>query len=103
MGGGKGSIDHYTTPVKAGRIIVEVTGNWDTDEVFYVLRDVAKKLPFKAEPVCQEQLVMEAQHEEYVHSNNVKLFSFEKCLKDNFLGSQIWASPYDYLWHGKHR
>lgn len=26
MGGGKGSIKHYTTPVKAGRIILELGG-----------------------------------------------------------------------------
>jgi large subunit ribosomal protein L16 len=34
MGGGKGSIDHYVTPVKAGRIIVEMGGECEYGEVF---------------------------------------------------------------------
>lgn len=33
MGGGKGSINHYATPIKAGRIIVEVGGNCEYFEV----------------------------------------------------------------------
>ena len=37
MGGGKGSIDHYVTPVKAGRIIVEVGGECQFNEVFWML------------------------------------------------------------------
>lgn len=34
MGGGKGAIDHYVTPIKAGRIILEVGGKCDYAEVF---------------------------------------------------------------------
>lgn len=39
MGGGKGSIDHYVTPVRPGRIIIEVAGHCEFIEVcfFYVL------------------------------------------------------------------
>lgn len=33
MGGGKGAIDHYVTPVKAGRIILEVGGKCEYAEV----------------------------------------------------------------------
>lgn len=33
MGGGKGSIDHYVTPIKAGRIIFEVGGYIEFEEV----------------------------------------------------------------------
>lgn len=33
MGGGKGAIDHYFTPLKAGRVIVEVGGNIEYFEV----------------------------------------------------------------------
>jgi large subunit ribosomal protein L16 len=34
MGGGKGAVDHYTTPVKAGRIIMELGGECEYGEVF---------------------------------------------------------------------
>jgi large subunit ribosomal protein L16 len=33
MGGGKGPIDHYVTPVKAGRVIVELAGKCEFEEV----------------------------------------------------------------------
>lgn len=35
MGGGKGSIDHYVTPIKAGRVIIEVGGHCEFFEVFF--------------------------------------------------------------------
>lgn len=33
MGSGKGSIDHYATPVKAKQVIIEVGGNIEYFEV----------------------------------------------------------------------
>lgn len=33
MGGGKGAIDHYVTPIKHGRIILEVAGHCEFEEV----------------------------------------------------------------------
>ena len=33
MGGGKGSIDHYVTPIKKGRVIVEMGGTCEFSEV----------------------------------------------------------------------
>jgi len=37
MGGGKGSIDHYVTPVKAGRIIIELGGKCEFSEIYMML------------------------------------------------------------------
>jgi len=37
MGGGKGSVDHYVTPVKSGRIIFELGGECEFSEVFMML------------------------------------------------------------------
>lgn len=34
MGGGKGAIDHYVTPIKAGRIILEIGGKCEYAEVY---------------------------------------------------------------------
>jgi len=33
MGGGKGNIDHYVTPVRSGRIIIEIAGHCEYLEV----------------------------------------------------------------------
>lgn len=48
MGGGKGAIDHYVTPVRYGRLIVEVGGKVELAQVEHILKEVAKKLPFPA-------------------------------------------------------
>lgn len=37
MGGGKGAIDHYVTPVKAGRVIMELGGKCEFKEVNVIL------------------------------------------------------------------
>jgi large subunit ribosomal protein L16 len=36
MGGGKGPIDHYVTPVKAGRVIIEMGGKCEFVEVSHL-------------------------------------------------------------------
>ena len=56
LGGGKGSISHYVTPVKAGRVIVEVGGKVLWEEIRPVLNFIAAKLPFDAMAVSQEQM-----------------------------------------------
>lgn len=48
MGGGKGAIDRYVTPVRCGRLVVELGGKIEMGEVEEVLTQVAKKLPFRA-------------------------------------------------------
>ena len=103
MGGGKGAIDHYVTPVKAGRIIIELGGFCEYEEVQYLLKDVAMKLPFKADPVSLESMEAEEADKGFIEENNINPFNFKYCLSNNFLGSRLWASKYDYIWHGKHR
>ena len=48
MGGGKGAIDHYVVPIKAGRVIVELGGKCEFEQAFPFLKEVAHILPFKA-------------------------------------------------------
>jgi len=46
MGGGKGSVDHWVAPVKAGTILFEVTGI-DENEAKEAFRLASSKLPVK--------------------------------------------------------
>lgn len=46
MGGGKGAVDHYVAPVKAGTIIFEVTG-LDEEMAKKALNSASYKLPVK--------------------------------------------------------
>lgn len=44
MGGGKGSIDHYVTPIRSGRIIIEVAGHCEYLEVFLCFFQLCERL-----------------------------------------------------------
>jgi len=103
MGGGKGAIDHYTTPVREGRIIVEFGGHCEFHEAHNILIRVAQKLPFKADVVSQQILEEEKKQEAEEPNRNLNPFTFEYCVKNNFTGCRKWLSPYDYMWYGKYR
>ena len=40
MGGGKGDVSYYVSPIKAGRIIFELGGKCEYDEVYWFLSAV---------------------------------------------------------------
>lgn len=88
MGGGKGAIDHYVTPVKCGRLIVEVGGHLELGEVESVLKEVAKKLPFPAKVCfwldfcqCSRQLVcLSCRINDYIGC--IRIYRMQWSLKD---------------------
>jgi len=103
MGGGKGNIDHYTTPIKANRIIIEMGGRLEFHEAYEMLVRVAWKLPFKADVVSQQLLLDEVNRVKSDANTNQNPFNFEYCIKNNIMGCRSWISPYDYYWHGVYR
>lgn len=103
MGGGKGSIDHYVTPVRAGRIVIEFGGHCEFHEAYELLIRVARKLPFKADVVSEEILDAEKKLGDVEKMRNLNPFSFEYCVKKNMMGCRSWLSPYDFVWYGKFR
>ncbi|MDA2935644.1 50S ribosomal protein L16 [Patescibacteria group bacterium AH-259-L05] len=54
MGGGKGAVDHYVTPVKAGTIIFEITGI-DEETAKHALNSASYKLPVKTKFISKGQ------------------------------------------------
>ena len=103
MGSGKGSIDHYVTPIRAGRIIIEMGGHLEFEEAVHILKRVADKLPFKAEAISQEMVEEEERQAEMLERENVNPFTFEYCVNNNMLGCRKWLSTYDYKWYNKYR
>lgn len=97
MGGGKGNVHHFATPVKKGRIVVEIGGQCEFDEVRPFLKQVAGKLPFEARPVSQEMLLADAEEQRLIDERNINPFTFEYCARNNFFGCQQWLSPYDWM------
>lgn len=102
MGGGKGAIDHYVFPLRAGRIIVEMGGKCEYEEVYPILKQVAHILPFSARVVNRAILKEEEEKEKETEAKNINPFTFKYCAEKNMLGCHTWLSPYDFKWHGKY-
>lgn len=102
MGGGKGAIDHYVTPVKSGRIIVEIGGTCEFEEVRGFLSTYAAQLPFKARAVSHEMLVREKEREQRLAELNQNKFTLKYVIQNNLDGCHKWLSPFDHKWFGKH-
>ncbi|XP_022917435.1 large ribosomal subunit protein uL16m [Onthophagus taurus] len=102
MGGGKGAVDHYVTPVKSGRVIVELGGKCEFLEVKDFLNDIAAKLPFKAMAISQEMLDKIKEKEISDEENNINPYTMKYCIQNNMGGCRNWLSPVDYKWFGKY-
>ncbi|XP_034048440.1 39S ribosomal protein L16, mitochondrial [Thalassophryne amazonica] len=101
MGGGKGEIDHYVTPVRYGRFIVELGGKVELEEIEYVLKQVAKKLPFRAKVVSRESLAAMHQEQAEMEQNNQNPWTFKEIARGNMLGIRKVISPFDLFHHGR--
>ncbi|KAI4481325.1 hypothetical protein M0804_009445 [Polistes exclamans] len=102
MGGGKGSIDHYVTPVKAERVIIEVGGNIKYFQVKKVLEDIAAKCPFKAMAISQEILDQRAEKERINEETNLNPWTWKYIIQNNIGGCHKWISPIDKVWYNKY-
>lgn len=102
MGGGKGAIDHYVTPIKSGRVIVEMGGKMEFVEAKKILDIVAPKLPFKAMVVSQAMMEEMAREEEQLERENLNPFTFKYVIQNNLGGCHRWLSPVDHKWFGKY-
>lgn len=102
MGGGKGAIDHYVTPIKKGRVILEVGGKCEFSEVQPMLKIIAHKMPFPALVVNQEMMEEMAAEEERLEKENVNRYTMKYVFQNNLGGCHNWISPYDKKWFGKY-
>ncbi|XP_067833603.1 large ribosomal subunit protein uL16m-like [Heptranchias perlo] len=101
MGGGKGAIDHYVTPVRYGRIILEFGGKCEFEEVEPILSEVAKKLPFPAKAVSKKSLEELMKEDAQKAENNQNPWTFERIATMNMMGIRKVLSPFDLKYHGK--
>lgn len=102
MGGGKGAIDHYVTPIKAGRVIVEVGGKCEFKQVLPFLREVAEKLPFKAKATSFEMMEAAKIQENELELANINPYTAEYVIRNDMGGCHNWISKYDKKWFFKH-
>ncbi|XP_041455440.1 39S ribosomal protein L16, mitochondrial-like [Lytechinus variegatus] len=103
MGGGKGSVHHYVTPVKAGRLVMEMGGKMEFEEVHSILYQISKKLPFRCKVVSKEIMERDANLYQFRKAENINPWTFERIAKENYLGISKYLGPCDYKWFGEHR
>ena len=101
LGGGKGSISHYVTPVKAGRVIVEVGGKVLWEEIRPVLNFIAAKMPFDAMAVSKDMMERLDAEEQRLEETNENPYTFEWLVRNNIFDCHTYTSPRDRLWFGK--
>lgn len=95
MGSGKGSINHYVTPVKAKQVILEVGGNIEYFEVKNILKNIAKRLPFDAMAVSQEIMDKMEAEKKKVEEENQNPWTWKYIIQNNMLGCNKWISKYE--------
>lgn len=100
MGGGKGKIDHYVTPVKARQVIVEVGGKASFEEVYQFLKIAAQNLPMPAVAVTHERLKMMYEEERRIEDENQNFITFREIAEKNMQGMRSYLTKYDLKHYG---
>ena len=83
------------TPVKRGRIIIELGGEVADHRARRVLLDLAQKLPFAAQVVTKQELERWEQEAAEIKANNTNKLRWEWCLKNNILNVVTYVGKYD--------
>ncbi|XP_062489932.1 large ribosomal subunit protein uL16m, partial [Pezoporus occidentalis] len=102
MGGGKGPIERYVTPVKSGRLLLELGGRCEFQHVEAFLRQAARKLPFPAVPISRAGLHRLRRDEEEREARNQNPWSFERVASANMMGARRYLSPRDLRLRGRY-
>lgn len=100
MGGGKAKVHHFETPVKAGRIIIELAGIGEFGEVEPFLKKVCQKLPIYSMPISQSIMDEFKREKQQLDADNYNPFEYRTLLRKNFSNSQSQVTPKDLLWGG---
>ncbi|CAI4221083.1 unnamed protein product [Auanema sp. JU1783] len=103
LGGGKGSIQKYVTPVRANRIILEVGGYITEIEAKAYLTYLCDRFQFPVEFVSQRMLTERRENEKEIEKHNKNPFNWDKVIKYNMQNCRSWLSDYDIQWKGRYR
>lgn len=102
LGGGKANIHHYVTPVKAGRIILEIGGYIEFDEVYPLLAGLAHRLPCYAMPVSPEIMNKLREMDRRAKESNINPVTRQRVFANNMQGSHRFLDYFETKWEGKY-
>lgn len=100
MGGGKAKVHHYETPIRAGRIIIEMGGIGEFCEIERILTTICKKLPLYCRPISQSIMDQLKEEKQKLDAENYNPFEYRYLLRNNFSNSQMKIRSRDMLWGG---
>lgn len=100
LGGGKGKVHHYETPVKAGRIMVEMGGMGYFEEIHHILDTICKKMPLYCRPITQEYMDNLKEEKLRLDEANINPFDYRELVRHNFSNTKRLLRPYDMLFGG---
>ncbi|WKY01989.1 hypothetical protein Q1695_015753 [Nippostrongylus brasiliensis] len=103
LGGGKGSIHHYVTPVRAKRIILEVGGHITEIEAQAFLLYLCERFSFPVEYVSEDILARRRAAEKEIAEHNQNPYNWDRVIKYNMQNCSSWLSHYDIQWKGRYR
>uniref|UniRef100_A0A0N4ZG77 Large ribosomal subunit protein uL16m n=1 Tax=Parastrongyloides trichosuri TaxID=131310 RepID=A0A0N4ZG77_PARTI len=103
LGGGKGSISKYVTPVRANRIILEVGGYITEIEARAFLSYIAERFAFPVEFVTYDMLMERQRREKEIIEKNQNKYSWDNVIRWNMQNANSWLSQYDIIWKGKYK
>jgi len=103
MGGGKGKINYYVTPIKARQVVFELYGNAEFEEVYPALKTAANSLPMPARAVHYDMLNAMYEEERRIEDENENFFTFREIAVKNMQGCRQYLGTYDLRHFGKIR
>jgi large subunit ribosomal protein L16 len=83
------------TPIKRGRIIIELGGYLSPYFLQRTAMEVTEKLPFPAKLVSDQDLIDWENEEKSVKENNLNKLRWEWCIKNNILNVLTYVGKYD--------
>lgn len=99
-GGGKAKVHHYEFPVRAGRVLVELGGVGQFEEIERVLARICKKMPIYTMPITQAKMDEIKKEKLDRDANNYNPFQYRTLVRKNFSDSQRILAPTEALWGG---
>lgn len=100
MGGGKAKVHHYETPVRAGRIIIEMGGVGNFYEIERILETICKKMPLYCMPISQKIMDNIKKEKLELDKHNYNPFEYRYLVRNNFSNSRTRLSSREMLWGG---
>lgn len=100
MGGGKAKVHHYETPIRAGRIIVEMGGIGDFHEIQRVLKGICLKMPLYCRPISQDIMDSLKEEKQKLDAENYNPFEYRYLIRNNFSNSRSKVRSREMLWGG---